>query len=149
MRTARSPTVMTVATVVLAMAADGEAADGASKGRADAGVGCPANYAILPDDAYWPGPRSVWTATRWATPCGVQNSGTGARPWQVVRPSAGPIGVCRRGRFRRHGRRTRSQPYRSTSALPIEARWSRTPGGPVTSSHSISPESSPASVYSS
>jgi hypothetical protein len=42
----------------------------------------------------------------------------------------------------------RSQPYRSTSALPIVARWSRTPGGPVTSSHSISPASSPASAYS-
>ena len=43
----------------------------------------------------------------------------------------------------------RSQPYRSASALPIAARWARTPGGPVTSSHSISPASSPASVYSS
>ena len=41
-----------------------------------------------------------------------------------------------------------SQPYRSTSVFPIEARWSRTPGGPVTSSHSTSPASSPASAYS-
>jgi len=42
----------------------------------------------------------------------------------------------------------RSRPYRSTSALPIEARWSRTSGGPVTSIHSTSPASSPASMYS-
>ena len=47
------------------------------------------------------------------------------------------------------GKQSPAQLYRATNAHPRAARWSRTPGGPLTSSQSVSQANSPARVCSS